>query len=82
MLINNPRNGQVVIRIGTSSFHLPTDGTEAAVKAKMMDQMLKITQAGGSFDYCAGYPKTGDALIACKKGYVPEHFPELLKAAK
>jgi hypothetical protein len=77
--LHNPRNGAVVIRIGRSTFNFPTDGTESSVKAKMMSQMVKITQAGGVFDYCAGYPKKGDALVACKKGYRPEQFPELMK---
>jgi hypothetical protein len=44
--------------------------------------MVKITQAGGTFDYCAGYPKKGDALVACKKGYRPEQFSELMEAAE
>jgi len=82
MKIRNPRNGSVVIRIGRSTFNLITDGSDAAVKSKMMDQMVKITQAGGTFDYIAGYPRRGDALIACKKGFVPEQFPELMEAAQ
>lgn len=80
--IKNPRNGSIVIRIGASTFHLPTNGSESAVKSKMMEQMVKITQKGGSFDYVAGYPKTGDALVACRKGMRPEQFPELLEVAQ
>ena len=76
--IKNPRNGNVVIRIGQNTFNLSTTGSEQAVKTKMMEQMVKITQAGGSFDYVAGYPKTGDALVACRKGMRPEQFPELV----
>lgn len=79
--IKNPRNGSVVIRIGSSTFNFTTDGTGSAVTAKMMDQMVKIKQAGGDFDYCAGYPKKGDAFIAIRKGRRPEQFPELMEAA-
>lgn len=81
MKIRNPRNGSVVIRIGNKTFNLITDGSIQSVKAKMMDQMVKIHQAGGTFDYVAGYPKTGDAFVACRKGSVPEQFPELMEAA-
>jgi hypothetical protein len=79
--LKNPKNGTVVIRIDSNLFHLPTDGKLSSVKAKMLEQMVKITQAGGTFDYCAGYPKKGDALVACKKGYRPEQFSELMEAA-
>ena len=79
LVVRNPHNGAVVIRIGGSQFNLMTDGSEKSVKAKIMEQLLKITQAGGSFDYIAGYPKKGDALVACKKGMVPEMFPELME---
>lgn len=82
MKIHNPRNGTVVVRIGRSSFTLATTGTSQAVRAKMMDQMVKITQAGGTFDYVAGYPRTGDALVACRKGQRPEQYPELMEAAE
>lgn len=80
--IKNPRNGSVVIRIGSSTFNFTTDGTGSAVTAKMMDQMVKIKQAGGDFDYCAGYPKKGDAFIAVRKGMRPEQFPELMQSHK
>jgi len=82
MKIRNPRNGSVVIRIGRSTFNFVTDGSESAVKAKMLEQMIKINQAGGDFTYCAGYPKTGDAYVAVQKGCTPEQFPELMEAAE
>jgi hypothetical protein len=79
--VKNPRNGQVVIRIGQNVFHMPTDGTGKAVTDLMYKQMKKIISAGGDFDYVAGYPKVGDAFVAVRKGMRPEQFPELMETA-
>jgi hypothetical protein len=79
--LKNPRNGQVVIRIGQNVFHMPTNGTGEAVTELMYKQMKKIQDAGGDFDYVAGYPKTGDAYVAIRKGMRPEQFPELMDVA-
>jgi hypothetical protein len=79
--IKHPHNGLVVIRIGRNTFNFPTDGTGKSVSAKMLTQMRKIKQSGGSFDYCVGYPKDGDAILAVRKGMRPEQFPELMEQA-
>jgi hypothetical protein len=80
--IKDIRDGSLRIRIGHSIFNFGNVGiTKLNAQQKVMEQLKKIHNKGGSFDYVIAYPKDSHPICAVRKGSKPEHFPELVQEA-
>jgi hypothetical protein len=80
--IRNLKDGSLRVRIGGAVFnHGDLDIKQTNAQQKVKEQIIKIVQGGGAFDYVIAYPKDSHPICAVKKGMKPEHYPELMEAA-
>ena len=81
--ILNKQDGSLRIRIGETIFNFGDLGIKQHnAQQKVKEQVLKIIQKGGAFDYVIAYPKDSHPICAVKKGMKPEQYLELMEAAE